>query len=93
MKGWLAWSSLPCSEHTCSNYYGYVRVGCALSNQLFEVFDDSLFNRAELSVAKKGGFRRRAPMFLRLEVVWDMPALLVSEAHWVLMVMHCFALL
>ena len=61
----------------------------ALANQPTHVFDDPLIRRAKLSVVKRGGFRQRAPMFLRLDVVRDMLALLVSEPHWLLTVMCC----
>ena len=80
----LAWSSIFRSEHTFANYLNHARVGCALANQRCNIFDIPFCKRVRLSVAKKGGFRKRA-----LDVVRDMLTLLVSEPQWLLTAMWC----
>ena len=85
----MAWSLLFRSEHTFANYLGYARVGCALVNKPCHVFDDPVLRRAKVAVAKRGGFKKRVPMFIRLDVIRAMLALVLVEPVWVLTAMWC----
>ena len=89
LSGLLAWSLLFRSEHTFANYLGYARVGCALVNKPCHVFDDPVLRRAKVAVAKRGGFKKRVPMFIRLDVIRAMLALVLVEPVWVLTAMWC----
>ena len=89
LSGLLAWSLLFRSEHTFANYLGYARVGCALVNKPCHVFDDPVLRRAKVAVAKRGGFKKRVPMFIRLDVIRAMLALVLEEPVWVLTAMWC----
>ncbi len=68
----LAWSLIFRSSATFSNYLGYARIGCALAGLSCDAFDSPELKRAKVAIDKRGGFRKRPRMFIRLEVVQSM---------------------
>ena len=79
VKMLLAWSTQFRCKGTFENYLGYVRLSCELLKLDTAAFDSPLLSRAKRAVEKKLAYKPREKMFIRLNVISDMLAMMIPQ--------------